>query len=97
MPWSPAKRVRKLAWVPVVPLTPAAAQGRQPVLDLGEVEDEVLRPEAGALADRRQLRRLEVGVGETGQGPVPPGESRQADERGGDPAPRSSSASRISN
>src|SRR6185436_14139112 len=46
------------------PLDPAAAQGRQAVADLVEVEEEVLQPEAGPFADGGQLGRLEVGVGE---------------------------------
>ena len=83
------------------PLDSAAAQRRQPVVDLGQVEDEVVRPQAGALADGRQLRRLEVGVGETGQGAVARGEGGEAGDRRRDPAraaaraPRASAAGRC--
>ena len=79
------------------PLDAAAAQ---PVASRCSISarssDEVLRPEAGALADRRELRRLEVGVGEAGQGAVAPGEvgeAARAPSRAG--AASSSSASRI--
>ncbi len=40
-----------------------AAQPPDPMMDLTKVLEEVLRPEAGALADRGQLRRLEMRVG----------------------------------
>src|SRR5690606_218856 len=43
------------------------AQGREPVLDLLDVEHEVLQPQAGTLADRGRLRRLEVRVAERRQ------------------------------
>ena len=55
LPWSPPNRVRKEAWVPVVPLAPTAAQPVAAVGHFLEVGQEVLEPEAGALAQRRQL------------------------------------------
>ena len=84
--WSPSKRVRKLACVPVVPLTPRQRRRREPMVDLVEVEHEVLQPEAGALADGGELRRLEVGVGEAGERPrCRRAKSASARERRGQP------------
>ena len=64
--WSPSKSSRKEACVPVVPLQPRNRKRLEPVAELLDVEREVLHPERGALADRGELRRLEVGVGEAG-------------------------------
>ena len=49
-------------------LDAAAAQARQAVVDRRHVLHHVLEPQAGALAHRGELRRLEVRVGEGGEG-----------------------------
>ena len=55
----------------------AETERLQAVLDFVEVEDEVVAPETGALADGGQLRRLEVGEAERGQVAPAGGEPRQ--------------------
>ena len=52
------------------PLDPAEPERFQPVNHFFGVEQEVLHPQRDALAHGRELRRLEVGVGEAGQGAV---------------------------
>ena len=47
------------------------------MLDFIEIEDEVIAPQAGALADGGQLGRLEVGVAKRRQVAVAVGEARQ--------------------
>ena len=49
------------------PLGAAEAQRCEAMLDLVQVEDEVVAPQAGPLADRGQLGRLEVGEAERRQ------------------------------
>ena len=73
--WSPSNRSRKLACVPVVPLTPRQGRPLGTMLDLLQVEQQVLDPQAGALADGGGLGRLEVGEAERGQVPVLAGRS----------------------
>ena len=53
------------------------------MLDLAQVEDQLVAPERGALADRHELRRLEVGVAQAGQRLVRLGEPAQGVDRGG--------------
>ena len=50
---------RKLACVPVVPFEPWALRRGQAMLDLGQIQHQVVGPEAGPLADRGGLGRLE--------------------------------------
>ena len=38
---SPSKSARKLAWVPVVPLTPRNLSSADPLFDLAQVEDQL--------------------------------------------------------
>ncbi len=59
------------------PLGPSGLQARQAVLELPEVQHQVVRPQTRPLADRRQLRRLQVGEAEAGQVAIPPGELGQ--------------------
>ena len=56
-------------------LRPEEGEPRADAPHLGQVVDEVEQPEAGALADRRGLRGLEVGVGEAGE-VLPPSRER---------------------
>ena len=49
------------------PLHAEELQLVEAMLDLGEVEDQARSPQAGPLADGRELRRLKVGVAEAGQ------------------------------
>ena len=55
----------------------AEAERRQTMLDLVEVEDEIIAPQAGALAHGGQLGRLEVGEAERRQVAPADGEPRQ--------------------
>ena len=70
--WSPRNRARKLAWVPVVPLAPRNCSSSQPAFEFVQVEDEVVAPQTGPLADGRQLGRLEVGEAERRLGRATP-------------------------
>ena len=64
---SPSKSATKEACVPGRPLARRGTGARRRAATSScEVEDEVLEPEAGALADRRRLGRLEVGVADAG-------------------------------
>ena len=72
--------------MPVVPWQPRKRSALDPVRDLLHVEREVLHPERGALADGRELRRLEVGVGEAGKLGRPPGERLQCAQHRDEPA-----------
>ena len=65
------------------PLDPQELQLGEPLLDLAQVEDQLVAPERRALADRHELRRLEVGVAQAGQRLVPLGEPCQGVDRGG--------------
>jgi hypothetical protein len=56
------------------------------VQQLRGVEQQVLHPQRHALADRGELRRLEVGVRETGQGAVAPRGFAEGHEHRGDTA-----------
>ena len=71
--------------MPVVPFTPRNLQRRDAVLQLLQVEHEVLRPERRALADGRELRRLEVRVAERRQVLPLHREGRQRVDRVGQP------------
>ena len=65
----------------------ATTERLQPMLDLLEVAEEILKPQAGALADRGELRRLEMGIGQRGRRPMTLGELGQGfDGCGGPPA-----------
>ena len=74
--WSPSNSSRKLACVPVVPLTPRALSCAEPVLDLRQVEHQVVGPQAGPLADGRRLGRLQVREAQARQVAVLVGERR---------------------
>ena len=71
--------------MPVVPLRAVGLEVRQAELDLGQVEHEIVGPEAGPLAHRRRLGRLEVREGQAGQGPILLGEAGQAVDHGHQP------------
>ncbi len=58
---------------------------RQAELDLGQVEHEVIGPQAGPLAHRRRLGRLKVREGQAGHGPILLGEAGQAVDHGHQP------------
>ena len=68
-------RARKLAWVPVVPLTPRnlSSERRRSISD--EVEDQFLAPERRPLAHGHELGRLEVGISQAGKVLPPEGEA----------------------
>ena len=71
--------------MPVVPLTPRNFRLVEPVLDLAEVEDQLVAPEGRPLADRDELRGLEVGVAEAGQVLPAVGEVGQGVDRADEP------------
>ena len=59
------------------PLGTAGPQPFEPMLDFGQVERQVVGPEARPLADRRRLRRLQVGEAQSRRGPLGFGETGQ--------------------
>ena len=67
-------------------LAAAEPERLQPVGELLHVEPEVLHPEGGPLPDGGELRRLEVGVRQAGQGRRPDGERLQRAQHRDQPA-----------
>ena len=63
-------------------LDATATQARAEVLDVLHIHEQILRPQAGALAHGDQLRRLEMGKTERGQIAVLDGEGLEARQHG---------------
>ena len=68
------------------PLAAAQPERLEPADDLLDVQRQVLHPERGALPDRGELRRLEMGVRQAGGGAPPERKGLQRIEHGQEPA-----------
>src|SRR5439155_13080148 len=62
------------------PLAAPEGQRRYPLPERRGVEREILEPERGALPHRRELRGLEVGIGERRKPTMPEGERPESGE-----------------
>ena len=62
-----------------MPFTPRALQRREAMLDLGQIEHQVVGPQAGPLADGRRLGRLQVREAQARQVAILLGEIGQRD------------------
>ena len=90
------EQLQKLACVPVVPLTLRALQRCDAVLDFGQIEHQVVGPQACPVADGRRLGRLQVREAERRQVAILLGEVGQRDDHRRQPARRPSAAIRGS-
>ena len=67
MAWSPSNSCKKAGLRAGRALHAAGLELRQAMFDLGQVEHQVVGPQAGPLADRRRLGRLQVREAQAGQ------------------------------